>query len=234
MASPAAEEWLDRMTQVHNQIHATLRAVNDKRSELGMRRTGANGDRVMGNGARRFQVGDKVLVDWRNLTLRKNTRGMKVARALSDRWIGPYVVVKDKWDGHAYELDIPAMTHIHKVIYVSLLKPYHTRSAPPLATPVDLVLGQPDLQDVDTPDNIQYRVEKFVDSRWFPSGVKYQVRWLCYKAAADTWQTVEESGWPATLALLAGYRAFHDANPRKAADSRVLEAIASMEVYVAM
>ena len=138
-------------------------------------------------------------------------------------------MVKDKWDGHAYELDIPAMTRIHKVIHVSLLKPYHTRSAPPLAAPVDPVLGQPDSQDVDTPDDIQYRVEKFVNSPRFPSGVKYQLRWLGYKAAADIWQTVEESGWPATPALLAGYRAFHDANPRKAADPRVLEAIAAME-----
>ena len=64
------------MTQVHNQIHATLRAVNDRQSELSSRRrgtvadsNGTSGDRVMGNGARRFQVGDKVLVDRRNLTL---------------------------------------------------------------------------------------------------------------------------------------------------------------------
>ena len=156
---------------------------------------------------------------------------MKGARALSDRWISPYVVVKDKWDGHAYELDIPTMTRIHKVIHVSLLKPFRTRSSamPIPAALSDSVLGQPDATPVDAQDDIQYRVQKFVDSRMFPSGVKYQVRWLGYKLAEDTWQTVDESGWPATPALLAGYRAFHDANPRKAADPRVLEAIAAMD-----
>ena len=34
MSSPAAEEWLDRMTTVHNQIQATSKMVNDRRSQL--------------------------------------------------------------------------------------------------------------------------------------------------------------------------------------------------------
>ena len=29
IASPAAEEWLTRMTAVHNQLHAILKAAND-------------------------------------------------------------------------------------------------------------------------------------------------------------------------------------------------------------
>ena len=32
--SPAAEEWLDRMVAVHNQIHDTLKRINDRRSKL--------------------------------------------------------------------------------------------------------------------------------------------------------------------------------------------------------
>ena len=35
-ASPAAEEWLDRMTAVHNDIHNTLKHINDKRSRLSL------------------------------------------------------------------------------------------------------------------------------------------------------------------------------------------------------
>ena len=44
--SPAAEEWLDRMTTVHAQIISTLKKINDKRSELSLEKP------------REFAVGD--------------------------------------------------------------------------------------------------------------------------------------------------------------------------------
>ena len=34
LASPAAKEWLNRMTAVHSQIGNTLKMINDKRSNL--------------------------------------------------------------------------------------------------------------------------------------------------------------------------------------------------------
>ena len=215
MASPAAEDWLYRMTKVHNQTHATLKAVNDRRSAISQK--------MVGQEARKYKVGDWVLVDRRNLTIPEGIR------ALSDRWIGPYKVIKDVWDGHAYKLDIPIRTRIHGVIHVSLLKPYkEARTIPP---PRDPILGQPDAASTDAPQDILYHIDKFIDSRWFGKpgdpnrAVKYRVRWLGYKAAEDTWQTIEESGWPATPAVLQAYRTFHDAHPRKATDLRVVDAI---------
>ena len=71
MASPAAEDWLFTMTAVHNQLQTTLKAVNNRRSELYQK--------VEGKEARRYKVGDQVLVDRRNLTI---PEGIK---ALSDR-----------------------------------------------------------------------------------------------------------------------------------------------------
>ena len=50
------------------------------------------------------------------------------------------------------------------------------------------------------------------------------------KPAEDTWQTIEESGWPATSAIFQAYKAFHNAHPRKAADLRVVDAIAGFSV----
>ena len=58
---------------------------------------------------RKYQIGDMVLIDRRNLTIPKGT-----IRSLSDRWIGPYRIVQEKWDGHAYEVDIPTRTRIHE------------------------------------------------------------------------------------------------------------------------
>ena len=81
MASPAAEDWLYRMTKVHNQTHTTLKAVNDRRSAISQK--------MVGQEARKYKMGDWVLVDRRNLTIPEGIR------ALSDRWIGPYKVIKD-------------------------------------------------------------------------------------------------------------------------------------------
>ena len=125
--------------------------------------------------------------------------------------------------------DIPARTRIHRVIHVSLLKPYRARDAQSASTtsdaynapppvPRDPVLGQPDAASTDTQEDILFHVERFIDSRWFGKAtnrvVKYRVRWQGYKPAEDTWQTIEESGWPASPDILQAYRAFHDAYPR--------------------
>ena len=55
------------------------------------------------------------------------------------------------------------------------------------------------------------------------------MRWHGYSPAEDTWQTIEETGWPATKEVLQAYRAYHDTHPRKAADPRVIEAINELD-----
>ena len=68
MASPAAEDWLFTMTAVHNQLQTTLKAVNNRRSELYQK--------VEGKEARRYKVGDQVLVDRRNLTIPEGIKAL--------------------------------------------------------------------------------------------------------------------------------------------------------------
>ena len=105
-------------------LHATLKGINDRESALFQ----DIDEKGVHKGARRYKVGDWVLVDRRNLTIPEGGK-----RALSDRWIGPFKVIEDRWDGYAYKVDIPARTRIHRVIHVSLLKPYKdARSIPPL------------------------------------------------------------------------------------------------------
>jgi len=57
LASPIAEEWLDRMTAVHNDIYNTLKYINNKWSGLSLDK------------ARSYNPGNKVLVDQYNLTI---------------------------------------------------------------------------------------------------------------------------------------------------------------------
>ena len=108
VAAPAAEEWLDRMISVHNQIHHTLRRINDKRSKISTEKS------------RQYHEGDKVMVDRRNLAIKDGTR------SLSTKWLGPFTVTK-VISRHAYKLDIPANYRLHNVIHTSLLKPFRTR-----------------------------------------------------------------------------------------------------------
>ena len=179
------------MTILHSQIHVTLNAVNDRRSQLSQRMDSKE--------ARKYRVGDTVLVDLRNLTILNRGK-----RALFDRWIGLFKVIMDRWDGHAYKVDISARTRIYEVIHVSLLKSY--QDVRPPTTPWDPVLGQPDTVTTDTQEDILFHIDKFIDSQWFGKApnrvVKYRVRCLGYKATEDTWQTIEESGWPAIPAVL--------------------------------
>ena len=214
MASPAAEDWLCRMTTVHNQIHATLKTVNERRV------TSSPTDK-----ARKYCIGDQVLVDRRNLTVLVGT-----SKSLSDRWIGPYKVITDHWDGNAYGLDIPARIRIHPVIHVSLLKPYHDAVQVAPTRQRDPVLGVQDAASTDQEKDILFNIAECMDSRWFGTGparvVKYRVRWQGYGSSDDTWQTIDESGWPPTSPkILQAYRAFHNRHPRKVADPRVTEAI---------
>ena len=109
-ASPAAEEWLDRITTVHNDIHNTLNNINDKRSGLSL-------DKV-----RSYNPGDKVLVDQRNLTIKSGNN-----RTLTSKYIGPFTV-KRKVSSHTYEVDTPDRICLYKVIHTSLFKPFRERS----------------------------------------------------------------------------------------------------------
>ena len=94
------------MTQVHNEIGPILKSINNKCSSLSIDK------------ARTFEIGDMVLVDRRNLTIKAGNN-----RSLSNKYVGPYKVI-DKKGSLAYKLEIPARMRLYNVIYVSLLKPY--------------------------------------------------------------------------------------------------------------
>ena len=77
LSSPATEEWLDRMTTVHNHIHDGLKHINYKRSTLHIEKT------------RQFNIDDWVMVDRRNLQVKAGNY-----KSLTRKWLGPYKVIK--------------------------------------------------------------------------------------------------------------------------------------------
>ena len=115
---------------------------------------------------------------------------------------------------------------------MSLIKPYYESFSQQAPTrQQDPVLGATDAASEVQAEDILFHIEEFVDSRWFGIGsgrvVKYRVRSVGYQPSDDTWQTIDESGWPASPAVLQRYRNFHDKYPGKVSDPRVIEAIGS-------
>ena len=92
--------------EVHSQIATTLKKINDKRFELSLEK------------ARKFKVGEWVLVDRRNLTVKAGNN-----RFLTQKWIGPYQVIKTA-GSHAYKLQLPSGMRIHHVLHATMMKPY--------------------------------------------------------------------------------------------------------------
>ena len=118
------------------------------------------------------------------------------------------------------------------MIHVSLLKPHADRREPPAPRQRDPVIAEDGIdQEQDAPEDHLFHIERFIDSQWFGIApnrvVKYRVRWQDYKPTDDTWQTIEESGWPAAADVLQAYRTFHDTYRRKVADPQVVEALAA-------
>ncbi|KAJ9511094.1 hypothetical protein QJQ45_013151 [Haematococcus lacustris] len=121
-----------------------------------------------------FQVGDRVLLSTMNL---RNMVGK--ARKLLPRYVGPFRIEAHVGED-AVKLTLPpAMSRIHPVFHVSLLRPYEGNFGrlPPTE------LGWLD-------DSPQYEVERIVNHRHVRAGKakEYLVKWKGYEESDNTWE----------------------------------------------
>ena len=94
---------------------------------------------------RMFEIGDMVLVDRCNLTIKAGNN-----RSLTNKYIGPHKGINSK-GLHAYKLEILARMRLHNTIHVSLLKPHQARDG-----------GHMEIDEEDKP---LYNVKKIIYSR---------------------------------------------------------------------
>ena len=124
--------------------------------------------------APKYLPGDSVMLS------PKNIRTSRPKEKWSDKYIGPYKVIKEVCPGsEAYLLDLPKSIKIHPVFHTSLLVPHipnviPNREQPP--PPPLMIEGEN-----------EYEIEKILDSKMSRNRLKFLVRWKGYTAAADEW-----------------------------------------------
>ena len=136
-----------------------------------------------------IEIGDKVLLDARNLTL------LVPSRKLSDRNLGPYTVIA-KHGPVNFELDLPKDLRIHPVFHAGLIIPYKERE-----------YGEEE-EHRPRPEIIageeEYEVEEIHSIEKKKGTWKLNVKWKGYPEEENTWEPLSnlENAWEAVKKYL--------------------------------
>ena len=126
---------------------------------------------------KKFEVGDKVWLDRRNLH-------MKTTRKLTPRRLGPFEIIEEI-SPVVYKLRLPETWCVHNVFHASLLTPQII--TPEYGIPTDPPL--PELVDGESEFEVEAILQhKFVGRK---KEVRYLVQWRGYSQAESTWEPEE-------------------------------------------
>ena len=179
--APAVEEFTDRLSRAYdNLIKAHSRILTQT--------NWSHSD------APAYAIGDHVWLSTDNLHL------PHTSRKLSEQWLGPYFITKVVGT-NAVELRLPCSMHIHPVVNISHVKPYHVRlPGQPVSAPGPSIVTE-DREE-------EYKVDYIVDSRYKGKHLEYLVHWRGWSDMDCTWEPL------GNLANMADtVAAFHAAHP---------------------
>jgi hypothetical protein len=125
-----------------------------------------------------YKPGDMVLLSTKNIsTARPKAKW-------SDKWIGPYKVIKEAYKhSDAYVLKLPKTVKMHNVFHTSLLIPYRQNTIP------DRIQPPPPTVEIDGEQEDE--VEAILNCTLRYGRVKYFVRWKGYGPQEDSWMDEE-------------------------------------------
>ena len=142
-----------------------------------------------------FKVGDKVLISMQHYAL--DTK----SRKLSDRYMGPYEIIKQHGKVN-YELKLPDTMKIHPVFYAGNLKEYKEKEYPGRPK-----YNKPIPEIIDGEE--EYEVEEIQNCRKTRGKYYYLIKWKEYDRSENTW---EEFGTNLAHAVTA-INEFHEKHP---------------------
>ena len=126
---------------------------------------------------KKFEVGDKVWLDTRNLHL-------KTMRKLTPRRLSPFEVVEEI-SPVVYKLRLPKAWRIHDVFHASLLTPQ-------VITPKYGIPEEPPLLELIDRES-EFEVENILQHKFVGRNkeIRYLVQWRGYSRAESTWEPEE-------------------------------------------
>jgi transposase InsO family protein len=153
-------------------IKSTLEQVQ-RNLELAQQRMKSQADKHRSI-APEYKIGDQVWLSTANLKLQRESR------KLTERWLGPYAIVK-LVGPNAVELKLPRGMRIHPVVNISRVKPYRERlPGQPIVKPGGVLVTEDGQQE--------YVVEKIIDSRLKQGKIEFLVHWEGYEDVDRTWE----------------------------------------------
>jgi hypothetical protein len=167
--NPNTIDWIRRINDIHIFIVEQLKTAKVLQSHY------ANKRRV----DRTFNVGQMVMLDTTNLTIRN-----QLTTKFKQRFIGPYPITK-VISPTSYELQLPGTMNIHPIFHISKLKLSNNPTAP-----MDIV---PTMNEITE----EYQVQKVLDFKVDVCPSKYKrgpcllflVRWSPpYTSHDDSWE----------------------------------------------
>ena len=122
-----------------------------------------------------FKIGDKVLLDGRNLQI--HHKGFKNTAKFAPRFIGPFQIL-DKIQKDSYKLSLSKGLKLHPVFHTSLLKPYEEDNNREQAVPKVLLK-----------DGTEGQLVKQVIGHRKRNGIQqYKIWWLGETQEKATWE----------------------------------------------
>ena len=181
----AVNEFVERMAKVTEETRASLEMAAEDMARY---------YDVHHREAERFEAGDKVWLDSRNI---KTTRPTK---KLDDRWYGPFVVEK-ALSRNAYRLKLTkAFSKLYPVFHVSKLRrwtPDEISERPQPTRP------EPELVN----EELEYEVDQILNSRFQRGRIEYLVSFKGYGPEENEWLPADNINAPRLITH------FHRQNP---------------------
>lgn len=164
---PAADSFIEKIQ------NATKQAINEIRNQNEAAARYANRFRS----PHKFEVGDKVLLSTKNLSLEDGSG----SRKLNPKYIGPFRILEKVNEVTVkLELSQPMIDRgIHNAFHVSLLREFHDdkfeREKPP-----------PPAIEFDD-GHVEYEVERILNHKRKRGKIQYLVKWLGYADHENSW-----------------------------------------------
>ncbi|CAJ0967371.1 unnamed protein product [Ranitomeya imitator] len=178
---PGVDSVVDRLQQIWTQVVDNLTLSQEKAQLFANRR------RRVGP---RLRVGDLVWLSSRHIPMKVSSPKFK------PRFIGPYRI-SEILNPVSFRLTLPDSFSIHNVFHRSLLRRYVAPMVPSVEPPAPvLVEGE-----------LEYIVEKILDSRVSRRKLQYLVKWKGYAQEDNSWVFASDVHAPDLV------RAFHVAHP---------------------